>query len=91
MKEQIMTVELNKPALCLVIEDALKATSNTATLSQPVTPESQMGSPREWDSLSFVAVFIAVGEAFDIELDDDDAIHFQAVPAMYQFLDEVMN
>lgn len=86
-----MTVKLEESALCQVIEEALKAASNSAALSQPVTMSSRMGSPREWDSLSFVAVFTAVGEAFDIELDDDDAIHFQEVATMYQFLNEVLN
>lgn len=86
-----MTVKLEEPALFRVIEDALKAASKSTALSQLVTSDSRMGSPREWDSLSFVAVFVAVGEAFDIELDDDDAIHFQTVSAMYKFLDEVLN
>ncbi len=86
-----MTVELEETSLCTVIEDALKTASKSEALSEPVTMNSRMGSPREWDSLSFVAVFIAVSQAFDVDLDDDDAIHFQAVSPMYQFLDEILN
>ena len=86
-----MTVELEENMLLQVIEDALKLAANSSSLSQPVTLDSKMGSPREWDSLSFVAVFNAVGEAFDIEMDNDDAIHFLTVSTMYQFLNEMLN
>ncbi len=86
-----MTDGLNESTLCKVIEEALKAANTMAELSAPVTMDSVMGSPREWDSLSFVAVFSAVGDAFVIELEDDDAIHFQAVRTIHDFLNDILN
>ncbi len=86
-----MTAELNMNQLCTVIESALKITGNVDELSEKVTASSVMGEPREWDSLSFVGVFTAVSEQFDIEIEYDDAIHFRGVQTIYSFLDEVLN
>jgi acyl carrier protein len=49
-----------------------------------------MGTVSEWDSLSFVAVFTGVAEALDLDLDEDDAIHFTSIEAMHDFLSELM-
>ena len=70
--------------------DALKTASNTTALSGDVTAASRMGDPKEWDSLSFVAVFTAIGSAFDIELEDDDAFHFQSIAGIEAFLRDVL-
>lgn len=86
-----MTAELNMDHLCNVIESALKVTGNVDELSAKVTESSVMGEPREWDSLSFVGVFTAVSERFDIDVEYDDAIHFRGVQTIYSFLDEVLN
>lgn len=87
-----MTSEFDDGHLISVVTDALKTSKKTDALSDPVTMESRMGSPKEWDSLSFVSVFLAVGEAFDVELDDDDAVHFQTMAGikglMLDILDE---
>lgn len=50
-----------------------------------------MGSPAEWDSLSFVAVFTAIGQAYDVELEDDDAFHFQSIAGIEAFLREILD
>ena len=86
-----MTVDPIETTLCKVISDALRSASNSPELSAPVTIKSAMGSPREWDSLSFVSVFYAVGEAFEVELDDDDAVHFQSAQTIRDFLAEFMS
>ncbi len=86
-----MTGDFNEAAVCNVVETALKSASSSQTLSQPVTMESTMGNPREWDSLSFVSVFMAVGESFDVDLEDDDAIYFQSTRAIFDFLDDILN
>ena len=86
-----MTGDFNEAAVCNVVETALKSASSSQTLSQPVTMESTMGNPREWDSLSFVSVFMAVGENFDVDLEDDDAIYFQSTRAIFDFLDDILN
>jgi len=72
------------------IENALKAATKKTELSSPITMQSKMHSPSEWDSLSFVAIFMAVHEAFDLEPEDDDAIHFVSVEGISGFLKEVL-
>lgn len=91
MKVPIMTVELTEAALCQTIEEGLKTAGKSLPLSEPVTMSSKMGSPREWDSLSFVSVFTAIGAHFDVELDDDDAVHFQTAADIYRFLEEILD
>ena len=85
-----MTSEITVEAVCATVERALLGATKSETLSAPVTAESRMGSPKEWDSLSFVSVFLAVSRDFDIDLEDDDAIHFQSVETILAFLREVL-
>ncbi len=75
--------------VCEVVADALLTASEKAELSNAVTPQSEMGEPTEWDSLAFIVVFTAIAEAFEVELEDDDAIHFTSIPAMHAFLNEI--
>lgn len=86
-----MSVELTEANLCQTVQEALLSVKGVAALSGPITMASRMGDPVEWDSLSFVAVFMAVGEAFDVDLEDDDAIHFQAMAPMFEFMQEIMD
>ena len=81
-----MANSIEMTALCRTVEEAIKSASNKSELSAPVTATSRMGEPREWDSLSFVVVFNAVAEAYDVMLEDDDAIHFTSIGAMHEFL-----
>lgn len=74
--------------VCAVITEALLAASTYAELSGAVTAESEMGSPKEWDSLAFVSVFLAVSAHFGIDVDDDDAIRFTSVRKIVEFLGE---
>lgn len=83
--------KLSMSDLCSVVESAIKAATSKDELSAPISAESQMGTPSEWDSLSFVVVFTTVGDAFDVELDDDDAIHFTSISTMYAFLNDLMS
>ncbi|MDF1820322.1 MAG: acyl carrier protein [Alcanivoracaceae bacterium] len=76
--------------ICQVVEQALKQAAQTDTLSAPVTADSQMNSPREWDSLAFVSVFLAVSQHFGIEVEEDDAIHFTSIAGINEFLDEAL-
>ena len=43
----------------------------------------------EWDSLSFMNVFSAVNEAFDIDPDFDDAVHYTSVATLHGYLGTV--
>jgi acyl carrier protein len=85
-----MPAELTEDALTATIEAALRAANANKPLSAPVTMDSHMGAPREWDSMSFVAIFLAVGERFEVDLDDDDAIHFRAARSIHDFLKDIM-
>ena len=73
-----------------IVSDTLLTISDKAELSGPVTEDAEMGAPAEWDSLSFIVVFNAISEILDVELEDDDAIHFTSIPAMHAFLNEIM-
>jgi acyl carrier protein len=86
-----MPSDLNTTSICAVVTDALKAASHSDTLSAEVNASSRMGTPKEWDSLCFVAVFIAIGAAFDVELEDDDAFHFQSIARIEAFLNDVLD
>ena len=74
--------------LCGVIHKVLLELSNGKTLSEPISAESKMGSPSEWDSLGFVSVFLAVTQHFKLDVDDDDAIHFTSVPSILEFIQD---
>jgi acyl carrier protein len=86
-----MQFDLNTTAICFVVTDALKTATNKDSLSGEVTANSRMGDPKEWDSLSFVAVFTSIGVAFDVELEDDDAFHFQSISGIEAFLKDVLS
>jgi len=85
-----MTSKVTHHDLCIVIEQALKTATNSVELSESITIESKMGSPLEWDSLSFVSVFLAVSEHFGVELDDDDAILFRDARSIHKLLNEIV-
>jgi len=53
-----------------------------------VAGSSMMGDPREWDSMAFVEIFLAVSGHFDLEVSDDDAISFMSVPEIVGFVSE---
>lgn len=75
--------------VCSVVEGAILTAANKNELSSPLTAQSRMGEPREWDSLSFVVVYNAIAEAFDVELEDDDAIHLTSIPTMFDLLQDI--
>ncbi len=85
-----MAIEFDVSKLIVLVEDILKNVSDKKELSSPIAINSRMGDPIEWDSLTFVSIFIGVGEAYEIELDDDDAIHFQSIDGIATFLSEIM-
>lgn len=75
--------------ICKAVEDALKSSARVDQLSAPVTAESSMNDPHEWDSLAFVSVFQTVSQCFDIEVEDDDAINFTSVEGIKSFIEEL--
>jgi acyl carrier protein len=85
-----MSNKFEPEELFQTITRALLSASSTTKLSSSVGPLSQMGDPKEWDSLSFVGVFLTVTQEFGVEADDDDAIHFMSVERISQFLNDVL-
>ena len=84
-KKPIISIE----ELCLIVETALLSASGKSSLSTPVDIDTDMGSHGDWDSLSFIFVFSAVGESLNLELDEDDAFHFTSIKSMHGFLCEI--
>jgi acyl carrier protein len=51
-----------------------------------ITASSSMEAMVEWDSLNFINIFLAINEAFDIEPDPDDAIHYGSISGIADFV-----
>jgi acyl carrier protein len=49
--------------------------------------ESSMDTIPEWDSLSFVNVFLAVNTAFGIDPDIDDAMEYRSIGSIVDFVE----
>ncbi len=52
-----------------------------------VGPDDSMETVAGWDSLSFMTVFLAVNDEFDLSPDFDDAVHYMAVPSLIAYLE----
>jgi len=63
-----------------VLADNLQNTGNR------ITAESTMESMREWDSLNFINIFLAINEAFGIDPDPDDALHYNSISGIVSFV-----
>jgi acyl carrier protein len=53
-----------------------------------ITVDDSMETIADWDSLTFMSVFLAINEAFGLNPDFDDAIHYTSVKALYAYLKE---
>ena len=73
--------------LIAIIETTLRQQSGNAALT--LRPEDSMETVAEWDSLSFMSVFSAINEAFGIDPDFDDAIHYTSVSSLHDYLETV--
>lgn len=80
--------EVSKESIAKIVQGALESQAVDGKLSSPIDADSSMGNPKEWDSLAFISVFMAIGEAYDIELEEDDAIHCTSVEGIYTLLTE---
>jgi len=69
-----------------VIEQTLRDKNEGEEIS--ITAEDSMETVAAWDSLSFMIVFLAVNETFDVNPDFDDAIHYTSVKTLYAYLKE---
>ena len=67
-----------------IIEPILREQSDNMELV--LCAEDSMETIAEWDSLTFMSVFSAVNEAFGIDPDFDDAIHYTSVASLRDYL-----
>lgn len=68
-----------------IITDVLTAGGRP---SGPITANSMMADPAEWDSLAFVEIFVAVSSHYGLEVSDDDAMSFMSVPEIVDFVSQ---
>jgi acyl carrier protein len=69
-----------------IIQDALRNNSEEQGLL--ITADDSMETVAAWDSLTFMSVFLAVNEAFGVNPDFDDAIHYTSVITLCAYLKE---
>ena len=71
-----------------IIETTLRKQSGNEALT--LCAEDSMETIAEWDSLSFMSVFSAVNDAFGIDPDFDDAVHYMSVESLRGYLGTVI-
>ena len=52
-----------------------------------IDENSAMNNPAEWDSMSFVGIFLAITAHFDLDVDDDDAMKFVSIKSIADFIE----
>ena len=67
-----------------IVQDTLRSESGRADLV--VTAEDGMETISDWDSMNFMKVFLNINEAFEINTDFDDAIHYTSISTLTDFL-----
>jgi len=67
-----------------IIQFTLRRESDNSELT--LGPSDSMETVGEWDSLSFMSVFSAINEAFGIDPEFDDAVHYLSVPSLCRYL-----
>ena len=70
-----------------VIQDALRG-ENGEKRDVPITADDSMQTVAAWDSLNFMKVFLAINEAFGVDPDFDDAVHYTSVRTLLAYLKE---
>ncbi|MDE0346592.1 MAG: phosphopantetheine-binding protein [Boseongicola sp.] len=71
-----------------IIQFTLRRESGNSELT--LGPSDSMETVGEWDSLSFMSVFCAINEAFGIDPEFDDAVHYLSVPSLHRYLGRVI-
>lgn len=73
-----------KQRIIEVIQDTLRKQSKKQNVL--IRADDSMETVSAWDSLSFMAVYLAINEAFDLNPDFDDAIHYTSVTSLYDYV-----
>jgi acyl carrier protein len=69
-----------------IIQDTLRNKGDQQDIL--ITSEDSMETVVAWDSLTFMSVFLAINEAFGVDPDFDDAIHYTSVKTLHAYLKE---
>ena len=69
-----------------IIQDALR--NNTEHNDVLVSADDSMETIAAWDSVTFMSVFLAINEAFGVNPDFDDAIHYTSVKTLHAYIRE---
>ena len=67
-----------------IIQTTLRAEDPTVSIG----PDDSMDTIADWDSLQFMNVFAAINDAFALDPDFDDAIHYTAIQSLVSYLRE---
>jgi len=67
-----------------IVQDTLRSESGRSDLV--VTAADGMETVPDWDSMNFMKVFMTVNEAFNINPDFDEAIHYTSIATLIEFL-----
>ena len=70
-----------------IVESTLRKQSSNSALA--LCAEDSMETIAEWDSLTFMSVFAAINDAFEIDPDFDDAIYYLSIPSLHRYLERV--
>ena len=70
--------------IILVVQETLQSERERQEIV--ISAEDTMDSVPEWDSVAFMNVFLAINEAFKIEPDFDEAIHYTSIATLTEFL-----
>ena len=78
-----MTTEVLSKTIAIV-ENVLAA--NLKATGNKITASSTMEGMPEWDSLNFINIFLDVNEAFGIDPEPDDALHYNSISNIVTFV-----
>lgn len=67
-----------------IVQDTLRSENGRSDLV--VTADDGMETVPDWDSMNFMKVFMTINEAFGINPDFDDAIHYTSIATLTEFL-----
>lgn len=59
---------------------------NNAIQNHIVTADDSMETIADWDSLTFMNIFVAINEAFSVNPDFDEAIHYTSIKSLHSYL-----
>lgn len=67
-----------------IVQTALRDANDDLDIA--IKPDDSMETVPAWDSLSFMSIFTAINEAFALNPDFDDAIHYTSVKTLHEYI-----